>query len=260
MVEIKKKILNFIKKTGILNKIKYHNFIFYFLSKMKEKPNKFKITINTKCLVLSPYPGAEIKGLGGLVAQYPKNFEILCFTNGSNMLKEFDTIKSASIKKQQFHDVMKSLRVKGYKIFDIDNETLKNHYSTFRKIDISEADYIFIPNVFDNHTDTISLLEHFRKLLEEKEHKSNLKVIMYEADFALCAPNYSIDISSIIETKKRILDMYYPREEYQNYTDKIIGLNAFRAHLYNCDFCETFMGFEYRDFLEIPLLNLTSNH
>ena len=169
MVEIKRKIIDFIKKTFIKNEIDYNKFIFDFLVKMNKKPNKFKITINTKCLVLSQYPGAETKGLGGLIAQYPKNFEVLCFTNGSNMLKEFDTIKSASIKKQQFSDVMKSLRVKGYKIFDIDSETLKNHYSTFRKIDISEADYIFIPNIFDNNQDTLALLKHFRMLLEEKQ-------------------------------------------------------------------------------------------
>ncbi len=260
MVEIKNKIIDFIKKTGILDKIKYHSFIFYFLSKINEKPCKFKININTKCLVLSQYPGAETKGLGGLIAQYPKNFEILCFTNGSNMLKEFDAIKSASIKKQQFSDVMKSLRVKGFKIFDIDNETLKNHYSTFRKIDISEADYIFIPNAFDNKNDTLALLNHFKNLLQEKEYNPNLKIIMYESDFALCAPNYLIDISSIIETKKRMLEIYYPKEEYQNYTNKILGLNAFRAHFSNYDFCESFMGFTYEEFNKISLLNPTSNH
>ena len=260
MVEIKSKIINLIKKTGILDKIKYHGFIFYFLSKMKQKPNKFKININTKCLVLSQYPGAEIKGLGGLIAQYPKNFEILCFTNGSNMLKEFDTIQSASIKRQQFQDVMKMLRVKGFKIFDIDSETLKNHYPTFRKIDISEADYIFIPNIFDNKRDTIALIEHFRQLLKEKEYNPNLKIIMYESDFALCAPDYLIDITSIIETKKRILEIFYPKEEYQNYVDKILGLNAFRAHFSNYDFCEGFMGFTYEEFIKIPFLNSTSNH
>ena len=130
MVEIKRKIINFIKKTGILKKIEYQSFISYFLFKMKEKPNKFKITIDTKCLVLSQYPGAEIKGLGGLIAQYPKNFEILCFTNGSTMLKEFDTIKSASIKKQQFIDAMKTLRVKGSKIFDIDPQVAMLSFST----------------------------------------------------------------------------------------------------------------------------------
>ena len=260
MVEIKRKIIDFIKKTFIKNEIDYNKFIFDFLGRMNKKPNKFKITINTKCLVLSQYPGAETKGLGGLIAQYPKNFEVLCFTNGSNMLKEFDTIKSASMKKQQFSDVMKSLRVKGYKIFDIDSETLKNHYSTFRKIDISEADYIFIPNIFDNNQDTLALLKHFRMLLEEKEYNPNLKIIMYESDFALCAPDYSIDITSIIETKKRILNIYYPTEEYQNYSDKILGLNAFRAHFFNYDFCEAFMGFTFEEFIKISLLNPTSNH
>ena len=221
---------------------------------MKTSIGQFKININTKCLILSQYPGAETKGLGGLIAQYPKNFEILCLTNGCSMLPQFDPIESSSIKKQQFQDVMKMTRVKGYKIFDIDDKTLKNHYSTFRKIDISEVDYIFVPNVYDNNIDTIALLKHFKQLLKEKEHKENLKIIMFESDFPLCCQDYCVNISSIIGTKRKMLYELYPENKFPHYVEKIIGLNAFRSIQLGYDYAEIFMVFDTEGFLNIPLI------
>ena len=254
MVEIKKKIVDFIKNSSLIKKINFDKYLFYFLFGLKNQFWQFKININAKCLVLSQYPGAETKGLGGLIAQYPKNFEVLCFTNGSNMLDGFATIESASIKKQQFIDVMKSARVKGYKIFDINDRTLKDEYSTFKKIDISEADYIFIPNVYDNNPDSIALLQHFRKLLDEKEYKKDLKIVMFESDFALTCVDSYVDISTIIGTKKRMLDHYYPENKFPNLVNRFLGLNAFRGIEHNLGFCETFMVFNVSEFKNIPLI------
>lgn len=252
MIVLKRKIVDFIKKANIIKKINYNKFVFHFLFGLKSQFGQFKININTNCLVLAQYPGAETKGLGGLIAQHPKNFEVLCLTNGSNLLPEFDPIGSASIKKQQFNDVMKSIRVKGYKIFDIDSKTLKNHYSTFKKIDISEADYIFVPNVYDNNIDTIALLGHFKQVLKDKEHKETLKIIMFESDFPMCTLDYFVNIETILETKKRMLGYYYPQDKFPNLIDKILGINAFRAIQHNCEYCETFMAFSVDEFLKIP--------
>ena len=254
MSTIKNRALDFLKNSSIVKGLNYNKFIFYFLFGIKCSIEQFKININTKCLVLSQYPGAEIKGLGGLIAQNPKNFEILCFTNGSSLLPEYSPIESASIKKQQFQDAMKAMRVKGYKLFDIDDKTLKNHYSTFKKIDISEIDYVFVPNVYDNNLDTISLLKHFKQLLREKEHKESLKIIMYESDFSLCTLDYYVDISSIIETKKRLLNIYYPEDKFPGLIDRIIGINSFRSIQTGCSYAEAFMKFNLDEFLHIPLI------
>ncbi len=254
MHNLKRKLIDFIKKTDIIKKINYSKFVFYFLFGLKSRFGQFKININTKCLVLSQYPGAETKGLGGLAAQYPKNFEILCLTNGSNMIENYDPIESAGIKKQQFQDVMKTIRIKGSKIFDIDSGTLKNHYATFKKIDISEIDYIFIPNVYDNNIDTIALLQHFKQILKDKEFKPELKILMYESDFPLCTLDYYIDISPIIETKKKMLKTYYPEDKFPNLVDKITGINAFRSIQHNCEYCEAFMAFTPEEFIKIPLI------
>jgi len=254
MFALKRKLIDFIKRTKIIKKINYNKFVFYFLFGLKSQFGQFKVNINTNCLVLSQYPGAETKGLGGLIAQYPKNFEVLCFTNGSSLVNDFEAIESASIKKQQFSQVMKNVRVKGYKIFDIDDKTLKNYYSTFKKIDISEADYIFVPNVYDNNIDTIALLKHFKQILKDKEHKENLKIMMFESDFPLCTLDYYVNITSIIASKKRMLDTYYPTDKFPNLVNKVLGINAFRSIQHGCDFCEAFMSFSVDEFMKIPLI------
>lgn len=254
MYLIKRKFLDLIKETKFIKKINYNKFIFYFLFNLKSQFEKFKININTKCLVFSQYPGAETKGLGGLMAQYPKNFEVLCMTNGSTILSELNPIDSSSIKKQQFQDVMKAMRIKGFKIFDIYDKTLKNHYSTFKKIDISEADYIFIPNLYDNNPDTISLISHFRHLLEEKEHKKDLKIMLFESDFPMPTLDYYVDISQIVETKKKFLKEFYPENKFSGLVEKIMGINYFRSIKHNINACEAFMCFSVDEFLKIPFV------
>ena len=254
MSTLTNKAIDFFKNSSIVKDLSYNKFIFYFLFGLKCSFEQFKLNLHTKCLVLSQYPGAEIKGLGGLIAQNPKNFEILCLTNGSKMIKGVDPVESASIKKKQFQEVMQTLRVKGYKIFDIDDKTLKNHFSTVKKIDISEVDYIFVPNVYDNNIDTIALLKHFKQILKTKEHKETLKIIMYESDFSLCTFDYYVNIDSIIETKKNMLSIYYPEDEYPYLISKITGLNAFRSTANRGDFFFFFMKFSVNEFLHIPLI------
>ena len=245
--------LNLIKNNKILDSLGYSKAIFYFLFK-KNPAQHFKININSNCLVLSQYPGAETKGLGGLIAQYPKNFEVLCLTNGSSLVEDFDPVESASIKKQQFTDVMKMARVKGYKIFNIDDNTLADSYSTFKKIDVSEADYIFIPNIYDINPDVRALAVNFKRLLKEKEYKDTLKIIFYESDYAICTIDLWSDIEHIIETKKRMLKNYYPEDRYPGLIDKIISINAFRSIQFNCAYCETFMEFSVEEFLKIHVV------
>lgn len=225
-----------------------------FLFNLKKETRKLKMNIDTKCLVLSQYPGAETKALGGLIAQYPKNFEVLCLTNGSSRISGVDAIDSIALMKQRFNEVMKSSRVKGYKIFNIENKSLASNYKTFRKIDISEVDYIFIPNVYDTNPDTLALLRHFKELLKEKEHKANLVIFMFESDSSLAISNYYVNIDSIIETKKKMVETFYPQDKNPNLVFKILGLNAFRSQDKGCQYAEAFLSLTVDEFCAIPIL------
>lgn len=232
-------------------KMKFNKFVFNFLSEKKIPPRQFKVKIETKCLVLTPYIGAETRALGGLIAQYPKNFEILALTNGSFAIQNASRAESANIKKEQFFNVMKLTRVKGFKVFDINCGQLKDEYKKISKIDISEADFIFVPNPFDLNPDTKAFIEHFKTILKTKEHKKTLQILMYESDCALPYIDYYADISSISSTKKQMLNIYYPGDE--KLINGILGLNQFRATNCNSTYCEGFAGFFVQDFLNLPL-------
>lgn len=245
---LSEKFQNFINHT----KMSLNKFVFVFLRQNKSPARQFKVKIETKCLVLSPYIGAESKGLGGLIAQYPKNFEILTLTNGSSMIKNVSQIESINIKKERFFEVMKLARTKGYKIFDINSGTLKDEFKKFAKIDISEADFIFVPNIFDGNPDSAALLSHFKKILKTKEHKKSLQILMYESDCPLVYTDYFADISNISSAKKHMLELYYPENE--KLVGGVLGLNKFRAIDLNLNYAEGFMGFYVEDFLTLPLV------
>ena len=232
--------------------MEYDRFVFRLLSEKKYSPGNFKIKIETKCLVLSPYIGAETKGLGGLIAQYPKNFEVLALTNGSSLIKNVSQVESINIKQDQFYNVMKLARVKGYKIFDINSNTLKDEYKKVSKIDISEADFIFIPNPFDSNPDTVALISHFKRILKNREYKKTLQILMYESDETLSFVDYYADISGISATKKQMLGVYYQND--QKLITGVLGLNKFRAVNLNCDMAECFTRFYVQDFLNLPLI------
>lgn len=243
---------NFIQNLTYSLQTKYNKQVFRFLTQAKMPKRQFRVKIETKCLVLAQYIGSESLGLGGLIAQYPKNFEVLALTNGSSMVKNVSRIESINIKKEQFFDAMKYARVKGYKVFDINSGELKNEYKKMAKIDISEVDFIFVPNPFDANPDTVALLEHFKKILKTKEYKKTLQILMYESDNPLSYTDYWADVSNIISTKKKMLEFYYAENE--KLIDGAIGLNKFRAIEQNTQYCEGFAGFFVKDFLELPLI------
>jgi hypothetical protein len=98
------------------------------------------------------------------------------------------------------------------------------------------------------------LLKHFKQILKDKEIKQDLRIFMYESDYALSTLDFYADISSIIETKKKLMRIYYPEDKYPGYTERNIGINAYRAIQYNCNYVEAFLSFTVEEFLKIPLI------
>ena len=58
----------------------------------------------------------------------------------------------------------------------------------------------------------------------------------------------------IIETKKKMLNQYYPEDKFPSLTQRITGINAFRAIAHGCEYCEAFMAFSVDEFMKIPLI------
>lgn len=220
------------------------------LYKLKLKPGVFNIFIDTKCLVLSARPSDETYAMGGFMAKHPKNFEVLSLTDGSLGVENKDKVDARFIRRKEFNSVMELVRVKGHKIFNIEEGKLLNNYHEFSKIDISEIDYIFVPNIFEQDIDSKAILVHLKKILEEKEHKKSLKIAFYELKCPLPLPNYTVDVTLTMNLKQEMMALYATQNVRNDFADKVLSLNKYRAEtLYGYN--EGFMVTDIEGFKEL---------
>lgn len=212
---------------------------------------EFEIDEKTKCLCLSPHQDDESIGMGGTLAKYNKNFTVICLTNGAKGLKSLPKKEAVKIRCEEFDSALSKASISDYKILDIEDRALIDNYEKFSSIDIKSYDYIFIPNLIDQHKDHKAVAIHLRKLLEEKKHKEKLKICMYEVWATLALPNKSVDIEEQIEIKKAMIQSYKSQIEQRDYFTPIIGLSMYRAQQLNKKYVEDFTLLKVDEFKKL---------
>ncbi len=175
------------------------------MSSLNLKPVELQIKDNEKALCLSPHADDETIGMAGVLSFYYKNFDVILLTDGRKGIKDTPTEEVIKIREEEFSNAMKIAQIENYSFLRAQDKHLIESYDKFKKIDISSYDYIFIPNIIDQHPDhkAVSLL--LDKLSEERPYKKNLKICFYEVWAALALTNSYIDISDIIDKKDKCL-------------------------------------------------------
>lgn len=201
---------------------------------------EFEIENDAKCLCLCPHQDDESIGMGGTLAKYNKNFAVVCLTNGAKGLKSLPKDEAIKVRCDEFETALKYASISDYKVLDIEDRALIESYDKFSVIDISNYDYIFIPNLIDQHKDHKAVSILLKQLLAEKPHKKDVKICMYEVWATLALPNKSVDIENYIEIKRSMIQSYKSQIDQRDYYTPIIGLNMYRAQQLNKKFVEDF--------------------
>lgn len=237
-----------------LNKVVTPKVLKFYLS-INLKPKPLRLDENEKCLLLAPHADDESIGAAGLLIKHPSQFEVICLTNGAKGIKNLGRDEAVAVRKEEFQNAMEKAKVKSFQIFDIEDKELILNYEKFKIIDIKEFDYIFIPNLLDQHLDHKAVSVNLKRLLKEKQHKSSLKIAMYEVWSALPMPNAYLDISDIVTLKKQMINEHKSQIATKDYTSKIIGLNEYRGLPHNLDFAESFLVLDVVTFNKIVDIN-----
>lgn len=205
--------------------------------------------VGKKCLCLAPHPDDESIGMGGTLAKYKDNFDVICLTDGSRAGSELTKEELIKKRANEFEKAMKISGVKNFKMLNLpDREMLVNSYD--KQIDISDYDYIFIPNIMDQHRDHKSTSAYIKMLLKTKPHKKDLKIAFYEVWTALALPNYFVDITEEKDIKLEMINIYQSQLNAFDYT-KILSLNKYRGLNGSREFAEGFMVCDKTLFLKI---------
>ncbi|MDD3236750.1 MAG: PIG-L family deacetylase [Candidatus Gastranaerophilales bacterium] len=229
-------------KSLIFNHLLPKIYRLYLSINLKAKP--LRLEPSAKCLCIAPHADDESIGMGGTIYKFADNFQVVCATNGVKGAKKFDPEEAAKVRRDEFTAAMEIANVKNIKFLDIHDKHVIEAYETFEKLDISDVDYIFIPNILDQHMDHKAVAININRLLKNKKHKQNIKICMYEVWSTLPVPNAFVDISDVIAQKRAMINAHKSQVELKAYTEKAIGLNSYRGLHFDIGYVEAFIAID----------------
>lgn len=216
------------------------------------KPKELVFSQNQKCLCLCPHPDDESIGMGGVLSLYNNLFEVILLTDGRKGVKDLSTEEVVKTREEEFKNALKVANIREYSLLGIEDKKLLEGFDAIKKIDFEKYDYIFVPNIIDQHPDhkAVSLL--LKKALESgAKIKPDLKICFYEVWSTLGLVNGFVDISEVIESKKAMINCYKSQTAQKDYEYHALGLNQYRGMLKDKKYVEAFCVLEVEDFKKL---------
>lgn len=243
----------------MIKKNLFKNIVFKFnklASTINLKPSELVLKEGQKCLCLVPHADDESIGMGGLLSLYPKLFDVILLTDGRKGIKDLPVEEAIKIREDEFKCALEAAGgVNDYKFLHAEDKKLLDNFDLFVTIDISTYDYIFVPNIIDQHPDhkAISLL--LKQLLDNgAKTKPDLKICFYEVWSTLGLVNAFVDISDVIDSKKSMINCYKSQIAKKNYEYHALGLNQYRGMFKDKKYVEAFCVMDVNNFLKISAL------
>jgi N-acetylglucosamine malate deacetylase 1 len=111
-----------------------------------------------------------------------------------------------------------------------------------------KPDQLFCPYVADHHRDHSAVALALAAALEQTAWQG--EVWCYEVWSPLW-PNVAVDISSVVDTKRRAIELYTSQVAGLHYTEGTLGLNRYRALRVYVDYAEAFFVASAGEYIEL---------
>lgn len=208
------------------------------------------INKNDKILVVAPHADDESIGCGGLLSLYGTQADLLLITDGSKghttqtYSNENDLVK---IRRIEFNNAAKLANVKNVFYCNVEDGTVKKNKSKIYQFDIKNYTYIFVPNRYESHPDHSILSAYFKSM--KRKQKSKAKIFEYEVWTPLRHPTWYLDITSVAEKKREMINQHKSQLVDIDYLSKGMALSCYRGIFNVSEYAEAFMDARYNEFL-----------
>lgn len=184
-------------------------------------------------VVFAPHPDDESIGCGGSIVKHAKagsRVKVIFLTNGDQgdfegrFGKEYLTIRLQSAEKALNILQVREHEFWGYKDRELSSkidEVIERLSAVLKSFSPS---VIYAPSPFDIHPDHRTAF----LIVWEIYNKMPIKLLLFETLVPLY-PNMLVDITHDWLSKKRAIESYWTELYYNNYSEKVEGLNRYRT-------------------------------
>ncbi len=193
---------------------------------------------NDRILVVAPHPDDESIGCGGVLSLYRGRCDVLLATDGYR--EDLNNREVSETRVSEFINATDCLGVCERIMLHIPEHRIKENFKKILAVDFSKYKYVFVPNRYEEHIDHFTLYKAVKKALRKKSSKAEL--LEYEVWTTIRKPNVKVDISSVVEEKKRAIQCHKSQIEDLDYVEMMLGLNSYRGKSRGCDYAEMFFS------------------
>ena len=215
-----------------------------------------------KILVIAPHPDDESIGAGGLLALYGSQCDVLLLTDGrhGHLLEDCDENELISVRKSEIEEACRIAQVNHFVSLNIEDRTMNENKNILSDFSVKLYDYIFVPNRYESHVDHKVVYSIVYKMI--KKQKSKARLYEYEVWTTLRSPTDYVDISSVIDIKRKMIECHKSQLEDCDYAEKGIALSNYRGMYAHCGYAEAFTESskmkrnEFKQMLSLDCLNI----
>ncbi len=185
------------------------------------------------CIVIAPHPDDEAIGCGGSIIRHIKKgnrVKVIFLTPGDK--GDFMGIFGDDYLKIRHESALKAISILGVENYEFwefsDRELWKKKDIIYERIKERVREFkpglIYVPSPFESHPDHRVAASVIWQIYNE----TGISAVFCELLMSLY-PNILVDISEEFKKKEEAIRCYKTELHYNNYVDKIEGLNRFRT-------------------------------
>lgn len=217
---------------------------------LSAKPLSLKST--DKLVVLAPHSDDESIGCGGLLLQFAEQASVICLTNGAKGDPYMSRDLLISTREQELRNALASAGVEKVSFLGIEDQTLTEDKTAFSRLDLTSADWIFLPNFLDQHPDHKAVTIQLQALLRDKGYVPNLKIAFYEIWGTLPVWNAYVELNQDRwQQKQAMIGCFKSQIKQIDYARRIYGLHVYRGIAVGQEAVEAYLVLDVDDFLAI---------
>ena len=180
-----------------------------------------------RILIIAPHPDDECIGAGGILSKYGELCEVIVLSDGRIGQNDMSPEQTRKMRREEFEKEMELLSIAKYSMLDYEDSKLCLFSDILRDIDLRQYTKVFVTGDSDGNIDHTSaykcVIDEAKKLIKCPQ------IYKYEVHEHLKSPTHFLDITDVIEEKKKLIECHKSQLKYVSYDEMAYSLNKYRA-------------------------------